>query len=75
MKLPVTMFLSMLLAGCGTDWAKNEYEAIRKHPVHVVPDPAAMRPMPDTTDSQPSALPDYEHYKRERDKLKGEPTL
>jgi hypothetical protein len=54
----------VLLAGCAdTDWSRNVYEGVRQRQ-QAVPDPTAV---------QPPAQPDYQQYKRERDKLKPEP--
>lgn len=52
------------LGGCAdTDWSRNLYEGVRQRQ-QAVPDPAA---------TQPAAQPDFEEYKRERDKLKTQP--
>lgn len=71
MKSTTLLFLSLLtLSGCA-----NLYEGIRESQRHPQPasHPASVRPTADPSDARVSSLPSYEQYKREVEKLKGNP--
>lgn len=64
LKFALPLLALVGIGGCAdTDWSRNLYEGVRQRQ-QAVPDPAA---------AQPVAQPDFEAYKRERDKLQGQP--